>query len=99
VTGQGLRFAIAVDDAAPIPLAVTSGFDSMKRSDNQMTEWQRRVLANATYATAGFPKPLAAGWHTLRLVAVDAGVVVDKIVIDLGGLHASYNGPAETRLP
>jgi hypothetical protein len=98
VTGQGLRLAIAIDDSPPIPLAITTGFDT-SRSDARLNEWQRRVLANATYATAELPGPLATGWHTLRLVAVDAGVVVDKIVLDLGGVHPSYDGPPETRLP
>jgi hypothetical protein len=32
------------------------------------------------------------------LIGVDAGVVVDKFVIDLGGLRPSYDGPAETRI-
>jgi hypothetical protein len=99
VAGRGLRLAVAIDDGAPIPLAVTTGFDPTKRSGAEMTDWQRRVLANATYATAGLPKPLEPGWHTLRLVAADAGVVVDQIVLDLGGLRPSYDGPAETRLP
>lgn len=98
VSGQGLRLALAIDDGAPLPLAVTTGFDT-KRSDSAISGWQQRVLANATEATLKLPQPLTPGWHTLRLVAVDAGVVVDKIVLDLGGLPPSYDGPAETRIP
>lgn len=90
---QGLRLALAIDDGAPLPLAVTSGFDP--KSD----AWKHRVLANATEAVLKLPSPLPPGWHTLHLVAVDAGVVVDKIVIDLGGLTPSYDGPPETRVP
>ncbi len=97
VTGQGLRLAVAIDDGAPLPLAVTTGFDT-KRSDTALNEWQTRVMANATETSIQLPRPLAPGWHTLRLVAVDAGVVVDKIALDLGGLRPSYDGPAETRL-
>ena len=93
VTGQGLRLAVAIDDGAPIPLTVTKGFDTKD------PEWGERVLSNATEAAADLPQPLAPGWHTLRLVAVDAGVVVDRIVLDFGGLQPSYDGPAETRLP
>jgi len=93
VSGNGLRFAVSIDGAAPLPIAVTSGFDPKSR------EWSERVLANATEATLKLPNPLKPGAHTLSLIAVDAGVVVDKIVIDLGGLKASYDGPAETRLP
>ncbi|MEO8617556.1 MAG: hypothetical protein ABI600_20665 [Luteolibacter sp.] len=92
VTGQGLRLTIVIDGDPPISLAVTNGFDP--KSD----EWNQRVLTNATYATAAVPNALTPGWHRLCLVAVDAGVVVDKIVIDLGGLHSSYDGPVETRL-
>lgn len=93
VTGQGLRLAVAIDSGPPIPLAVTEGFDP--KSDG----WSKRVLANATEISATLPKPLTSGAHTLHLIAVDAGVAVDKIVIDLGGLLPSYDGPAETRVP
>lgn len=93
VSGNGLRFALALDDGPPLPLAVTKGFDP------KSAEWKQRVLANATEAVLALPSPLAPGAHTLRIVAVDTGVVVDKIVIDLGGLTPSYDGPPETRLP
>ncbi|HEY0724041.1 MAG TPA: hypothetical protein VGD41_08685, partial [Pyrinomonadaceae bacterium] len=39
-----------------------------------------------------------AGAHTLKIYMVDAGVVLDKIVIDTGGLKPSYLGPPETRV-
>ena len=93
VSGQGLRFAIALDDGQPIPLAVTSGFDP------KSTAWKERVLSNATEVSFTFPTPLTAGEHMLHLVAVDPGVVIDKFVIDLGGLTPSYDGPPETRAP
>ena len=98
VSGTGLRLALAIDDDAPLPLAVTTGFDP-KNSNAALTDWQRRVMANATQAVLKLPQPLQPGWHTLRLVAVDAGVVVDKIVVAFGGQPPSYDGPAETRLP
>lgn len=91
-TGRGLRFALAIDRGMPLPLAVTDGFDTHR------DEWKYRVLSNSTETTLKLPSPLLPGWHTLHLVAVDAGVVVDKIVIDLGGLRPSYDGPPETRI-
>ena len=93
VSGNGLRLKVAIDEGPAQLVAVTEGFDSA--SD----EWKRRVLSNATTATLALSEPLAPGWHTLHLQAVDAGVVVDKFVIDLGGLTPSYDGPAETRVP
>ncbi len=92
VSGQGLRFAVSIDGASPLQLEVTKGFDPKK------PEWSERVLSNATDSTFKLPNTLKPGPHDLRLIAVDAGVVVDKIVIDLGGLQPSYDGPAETRL-
>ena len=93
VSGRGLRLAVSIDGDASLPLAVTSGFDPKSQ------EWSNRVLANATEATLKLPNTIKPGAHTLRLIAVDAGVVVDKIVLDLGGLKPSYDGPAETRVP
>lgn len=98
VSGKGLRLAVAIDDNPPLPLAVLTGFDT-KNSNTALTDWQRRVMANATEATLKLPQPLKPGAHTLSLMAVDAGVVVDKIVLAFGELPPSYAGPAETRLP
>ena len=98
ISGQGLRLALVIDDGAPLRLAVITDFDT-KNSNTALTDWQRRVMANATEATLKLPQPLTPGWHTLRLIAVDAGVVVDKIVLDFSGLPPSYDGPAETRIP
>jgi hypothetical protein len=89
VTGQGLRLAFAIDDERALPLVV----------EPQQREWNDRVLANAIEGTLKLPAPIAPGWHTLRLVAVETGVVVDKLVLDFGGLQPAYDGPAETRVP
>jgi len=91
--GRGLRVALAVDDGPAVEGVLTEGFDP--RSD----AWKQRVLANAADLVIPLPDPVVPGWHQLHLVAVDAGVVVDKIVLDFGGLAPSYDGPAETRLP
>ncbi len=38
----------------------------------------------------------APGEHVLRLFMVDPGIAVDQIVIDTGGLPASYLAPPES---
>ncbi len=92
VSGNGLRLKLALDDEPAEAVTITDGFEP--GSD----EWKRRVLENAMTTIWTPAKPLTPGWHTLHLIAVDAGVVVDKFVIDLGGLSPSYDGPAETRV-
>jgi hypothetical protein len=86
LAGDALRFAFALDDAPPQVVSL--------KVDDGRPGWVHGVLdatrvANATLNVA------SPGAHTLRLYAVDAGVVVDKIVVDLGGTTPSYLGPPE----
>ncbi|MCP5533209.1 MAG: glycosyl hydrolase 115 family protein [Akkermansiaceae bacterium] len=69
-----------------------------KDFDPKTKEWQHRVLSNSLHLEAGLGSELTPGWHDLRVTA-DRGIALDKIVIDLGGLKPSYDGPAETRFP
>ena len=89
-TGQGLRYAVAFDNQAPQVVTVGADLQTPSR------QWSLNVL-NATTTGVSSHEIAAAGLHTLKIYMVDAGVVLDKIVIDAGGLKASYLGPPETR--
>jgi glycosyl hydrolase family 115 (putative glucuronidase)/glycosyl hydrolase family 115 len=88
--GTGLRFAIGVDDQ--LPQLVTVGADMAVPS----RQWSLNVM-NATAVASSTLEIKTAGPHVLKLYMIDAGVVVDKIVLDSGGLKPSYLGPPETR--
>jgi hypothetical protein len=87
VDGRGLRLAVGLDDQPPRMLKVDAPVESR--------EWAQGVLDETLTGTVKLQVP-AAGEHVLRVYMVDAGVVIDKIVLDLGGLRPSYLGPPET---
>lgn len=84
---KGLRVAVSIDDGPPQMLNVATEYMSRP--------WEESVKDNARWLTA--PLQIAKpGAHVLKLWAVDPGVVVQKIVLDLGGLKPSYLGPPES---
>jgi hypothetical protein len=87
--GQGLRLAIGLDDQKAQIVTVGAGMEVPSR------EWSQNVLNATTIGTTTLTVTTA-GLHTLRLFMIDPGVIVDKIVIDSGGLRPSYLGPPET---
>lgn len=85
-----LLYAVAVDDGPsttirPVPEAVLgtdpTGWTEAVESDSWIT--------NTTMS-------ISAGSHTLNVWALEPGVVIQRIVIDLGGLLPSYLGPPES---
>ena len=90
LTGNGLRLAVARDDQSP--QLVTAG------AEVGSPEWAQSVLNEVLTATVRLRVP-SAGAHVLKIYMVDAGIVLDKIVLDAGGLRPSYLGPPETRVP
>lgn len=85
--GRGLRLAVGLDDQPPEFVTLDVPVDSR--------EWAEGVLNGTVTGSVQLQVP-EAGEHVLRLYMVDAGVVVDKLVLDFGGLRPSYLGPPET---
>jgi hypothetical protein len=88
--GRGLRLAVALDDQSPQVLTAGAEVGS--------SAWAQSVLNEVITASVRLPVPTA-GVHVLKIFMVDAGVVLDRIVIDCGGLLPSYLGPPEARMP
>jgi len=86
--GRGVRCAVAVDDGQPVIL----DFHTIGRSD----EWKQNVLKNAAIKSA---RQLIRdqGKHQLKIWMVDPGIMIDQILIDLGGWRGSYAFPS--RMP
>lgn len=88
-----LRFAVDIDGGNPV---VVNGMLA-KTMDEQNDEWQKNVLRAATIPECHLTIP-DRGMHTLKITMIDPGVVIDKIVIDFGGMKPSYFGPEETKI-
>lgn len=58
-------------------------------------EWRENVYRNSTInaVTLNIDKP---GKHTLKLICSDPGMIIQKVVIDMGGMKRSYLGPETT---
>ncbi len=85
--GQGLRYAVSIGDEAPQIVNV--------HANASEAHWERIVSDGAAVFTSEHvvARP---GAHTLKFWALDSGLVLQKLVIDAGGLKPSYLGPQES---
>ncbi|WP_114792642.1 glycosyl hydrolase 115 family protein [Niabella yanshanensis] len=89
-TKTGLQYAIQVNDDTPQPVsinpeAVDSRAWSQWVTNNINTKITKHRLANP-------------GKQIIRIYTQDPGVVIQKIIMNMGGLKPSYLGPQETLL-
>ncbi|GAB1819529.1 glycosyl hydrolase 115 family protein [Herbidospora sp. RD11066] len=93
--GDGLKYAVSIDDAAPqmVDIIAATGSDDTRMNK----QWERNTSdnVNRTATTHTITTP---GTHTLKFWMVDPTVIVQKIVVDTGGLLTSYLGPPPSRL-
>jgi hypothetical protein len=83
-----LRLAVAIDNS---PLTIVD-FTTFGRSE----EWKQNVLRNSAKKTVQF-QSLAPGLHTLKIYAIDPGVIIDNILLNLGGVVKHYGLVEETK--
>jgi len=80
----GLRYAVSFDNETPQIVNL--------HADNSEKAWAQSVSDNIRISTSTHNLSKA-GRHTLKIWAVDPGIVLQKIVIDWGGVKQSYLGP------
>ncbi|GAB3026599.1 hypothetical protein GCM10027051_34250 [Niabella terrae] len=86
---QGLQYAISLDGAKPQFVSI----NSEKKVDSRA--WARWVSDNINI-TSSKHNITSKGQHTLKYWLISQGIVLQKIVVDAGGLKTSYLGPKET---
>jgi hypothetical protein len=91
---RGLKYAVSFDDQAPETVEIVRrDFDA--RNGNREWEESAKDACRIIRSSHMLSRP---GYHTLKIWMVDPGVVLQKIVVDLGGVKPSYLGPPESRI-
>ncbi len=88
-SGEGLRLAVSFDDAAPTVLKLDT-WKTLQTWEQAVGEGVRKVVS-----THALSQP---GNHVLKIWMVTPGVVLQRVVIDAGGVRPSYLGPPESPL-
>jgi hypothetical protein len=86
---DGLRLAVSLDDDAPQIINVNK--------NETPKSWAKVVEDNARLISTRY-KITRPGKHVLKYWVVDPGIVLQKIVVDAGGVRPSYLGPPESYL-
>ncbi len=92
VSDRGLRYAVSFDDQPPqivtiVPQDYTAG-DGNRDWEESVKNSAREVKSRHTLSEPGY--------HTLKIWMVDPGVVLQKLVVNTGGVKPSYLGPPES---
>ena len=88
VPGRGLRYAVSFDDEPP---QIVDALEHNTQRDWETTVKDAVRKVKSAHTIAG------SGYHTLKIRMVDPGIVLEKIVVDMGGVKPSYLGPPESR--
>ncbi len=89
---RGVRYAISMDDGTPqMVTLIPQGYNAQ----NGNRDWEESVMDNARFSHTSFTVERS-GYHTLKIWMVDPGVVLEKIVVNCGGVRPSYLGPPES---
>jgi hypothetical protein len=85
---EGLCFAVSIDDEQPQIVNIHKG--------KTYQDWQESVRCNIVELKTKHTIEKA-GKHTIKIWMIDPGIVLQRILIDCGGLKPSYLGPLESK--
>jgi hypothetical protein len=92
VPGRNIRIAVSFDNEVPQFITVIPDTFKVHWSN---PGWSQTVLNQARHCqtTLSIKKT---GYHTLKVWMIDPGVIVQKIIVNMGGLKPTYLGPPES---
>jgi hypothetical protein len=92
IANRPMQYAISFDD--DIPQFITLVPENYN-AQNRNTDWEKTVSDNARFSLSKHTIKTP-GYHTLKIFMIDPGVVLQKIIVNSGGLKPSYLGPPES---
>jgi hypothetical protein len=92
MSGRALQYAISFDNDAP---QVVTLVPETYNARNGNADWEKCVSDNRRLSLSTHTIRVA-GYHTLKVFMIDQGVVLQKIIVNSGGLRPSYLGPPES---
>jgi hypothetical protein len=92
IPGRGLQYAVSFDDQ---PAQILTLVPENYNAQNRNSDWEKSVSDNSRMSTSNHTIT-SSGYHTLKIWMIDPGVVIQKIIINTGGLKTSYLGPPES---
>lgn len=92
IPGRTLRVGLSLNEETPLELVVVKGNYKITNSNQ---DWVRVVGDNAR-VVRGKLKARQGGQHVLKVWMLDPGPVLQRILVDRGGLRPSYLGPEES---
>ncbi|MGD9110694.1 MAG: glycosyl hydrolase 115 family protein, partial [Phycisphaerales bacterium] len=90
---QGLRYAISFDDEQP---QIINIHEKGTIPDWNYPMWWNQMVSDSIKIASTTHRIDKQGEHVLKFWVVDAGIVLQKLVVDAGGLKPSYLGPPES---
>ena len=89
-TETGLQYAISIDDETPQVISINK--EDKNTGGGIWNKWvgENIIIKRSAHKIS---KP---GKHVVKYWMVDPGVILQKLVLDFGGMKPSYLGPPET---
>lgn len=85
---RGLRYAVSLSGETEQEVNINGHYQG------ELGRWQAEAIIR-TQTVHTIPEP---GRYTLRFRTLDPGIVVQKIVVDLGGVQPTYLGPPQSEI-
>jgi hypothetical protein len=90
IPGRDMRFAVSIDDQAPVMV-----IGIPKTHAATVGDWTNNAKDEARIVSMRLQIP-STGYHTLKIWMVDPGITLQKLIVDMGTMKASYLGPPES---